>query len=220
MVLNTVGMRTRMSRAAQVERNRELLLDAARRVFLDRGYVGATLDAIAEEAGFSKGVVYSQFAGKADLFLALLGERIEQRGQQNERAAESLAGSAAIDALLQAARRDAEAEAGWALLLVEFRAQAARDPEINLRYAHLHAQAIDRFAGLLARAHEDAGLEPVFPLRHLAEFIMAMGPAYALESAVHPAALPPYVFRGMVLAALGLSPDLPEVSDRATQETP
>ena len=48
-----------MSRVEQVERNRDLVLAAARRVFLHRGYSGATLDAIAQEAGFSKGVVYS-----------------------------------------------------------------------------------------------------------------------------------------------------------------
>jgi Bacterial regulatory proteins, tetR family len=60
MVLDTVGMRTGLSREEQVERNRRLVLDAARRVFLARGYASATVDGIAEEAGFSKGVVYSQ----------------------------------------------------------------------------------------------------------------------------------------------------------------
>ena len=70
-------MATRLSRPEQVHRNRGLVLEAARRVFLERGYAGATLEAIAEEAGFSKGVVYSQFAGKPDLLLALLEARIE-----------------------------------------------------------------------------------------------------------------------------------------------
>ena len=60
----------RLTRAEQSERNRGLVLAAARRVFLARGYHGATLEQIADEAGFSKGVVYSQFESKADLFLA------------------------------------------------------------------------------------------------------------------------------------------------------
>ena len=67
--------------------NRASVLAAARRVFLAKGYAGATLEAIAEEAGFSKGVVYSQFGGKADLFLALLDARIDERAAQNERVA-------------------------------------------------------------------------------------------------------------------------------------
>ena len=51
-------MATRLRRAEQVERNREMVLEAARRVFIDRGYAGASLEAIAEEAGFSRGVVF------------------------------------------------------------------------------------------------------------------------------------------------------------------
>src|SRR5690349_13695323 len=85
-------MPTRLSRAEQVERNRELVLEAARQVFLERGYAGATVDAIALEAGFSKGVVYSQFAGKPDLFLALLERRIAERAAENAQAAEGKAG--------------------------------------------------------------------------------------------------------------------------------
>src|ERR1700677_3877481 len=85
-------MRTKLSREEQVERNRRLVLEAARRVFLARGYASATLDASAEEAGFSKGVVYSQFASKADMFLALLEASISERAEQNERLAERLDG--------------------------------------------------------------------------------------------------------------------------------
>ena len=64
-----------MSRPEQAERNRALVLAAARRAFLARGYHGATLEQIADDAGFSKGVVYSHFDSKADLFLALLEAR-------------------------------------------------------------------------------------------------------------------------------------------------
>src|SRR5262245_25086032 len=85
--ISNVGMAVRLRRAEQVERNRTAVLDAARRVFLDRGYGGATVDAIAEEAGFSKGVVYSQFGSKADMFMALLEQRITERAAQNERIA-------------------------------------------------------------------------------------------------------------------------------------
>ena len=62
-------------------------------MFLARGYHAATLEQIADEAGFSKGVVYSRFASKADLFLALLEDRIAERGPQNAALAQDLAGS-------------------------------------------------------------------------------------------------------------------------------
>ena len=47
----------RLTRAEQNERNRALVLEAARRVFLARGYHAATVEEIADEAGFSRGVV-------------------------------------------------------------------------------------------------------------------------------------------------------------------
>ena len=80
----------RLTRAEQSERNRGLVPAAARRVFLACGYQGATLEQIAEEAGFSKGVMYSQFDSKADLFLALLEARISERAAENARMARSL----------------------------------------------------------------------------------------------------------------------------------
>src|SRR6266496_4849139 len=107
-------MRNRLSRSEQVDRNRELVLEAARQVFLAKGYAGASLDAIAEEAGFSKGVVYSQFGSKADLFLALLERRIDQRAAEDERIAAELAGPEGVRELLRAGARDAVAEQGWA----------------------------------------------------------------------------------------------------------
>src|SRR6186997_399416 len=95
-------MATRLTRAEQGERNRGLVLAAARRVFLERGYAGATLEAIADEAGFSKGVVYSQFAGKPDLFLALLDARIAERAERNAAVSAGLAGVDGLRALLDA----------------------------------------------------------------------------------------------------------------------
>src|SRR5215470_5035871 len=109
-------MRSRLTRVEQVGKNRAAVLDAARRVFLARGYGGATLDAIAEEAGFSKGVVYSQFSSKADLFMALLEERISERAAENERSVADVAGAAGLRVLLRNFEADARAEAGWTRL--------------------------------------------------------------------------------------------------------
>ncbi len=52
------------------------LLRAASRLFLRDGYVATSLANIADEAGVTKGAVYSNFASKEELFLALLQEPI------------------------------------------------------------------------------------------------------------------------------------------------
>ena len=65
-------MATRLTRPERKAATRRELLDAARTVFLRRGFHGASLDEIAEEAGYTKGAVYSNFEDKDALFLAVL----------------------------------------------------------------------------------------------------------------------------------------------------
>jgi AcrR family transcriptional regulator len=60
------------------ERRRPLILDVAFELFLERGYRGTSMDAIARAAGVTKPVVYACFSSKAELFGALL-DREEQR---------------------------------------------------------------------------------------------------------------------------------------------
>src|SRR5262245_6305296 len=68
------------------EQTRRHLLEAAARVFTERGYHGATMDQVAAAAGFTKGAVYSNFKNKEDLFLALLDERTAQEFEAVEKA--------------------------------------------------------------------------------------------------------------------------------------
>jgi AcrR family transcriptional regulator len=71
--------RPRHSRAEQRAQTREALLDAAAKVFAQRGFHGASVDAIAEEAGYTKGAVYAHFDSKEGLFLALVDDRIARQ---------------------------------------------------------------------------------------------------------------------------------------------
>jgi AcrR family transcriptional regulator len=178
-----------LSRAEQNDRNRALLFAAARRVFLARGYHAATLEQIADEAGFSKGVVYSRFASKADLFLALLEDRIAERAAQNAQAARDLAGSGDFTGLFELAQRAERAAPGWRLLVTEFRIHAARDPELNRRYAALHARTADGIARALAMISERGAEDLPFPPRQLAELLLAVETGLALEQQASPDAL-------------------------------
>ena len=179
----------RLNRAEQAERNRALVLDAARQVFLARGYHGATLEQIADEAGFSKGVVYSQFDSKADLFLALLEARIEERAAENARLAESLAGDGGLTALMEHLARGDQATPGWVLLVIEFRVHAARDPVLSRRYAAAHDRTAEALAGVLATVSAAGGEEPAVAPRRLAELALALSVGITLEQAASPDAL-------------------------------
>lgn len=60
------------------EDNRRFILEAAERIFLQRGYTAATMDGIALEAQFSKATLYSYFKGKSEIFSAVIFESFEE----------------------------------------------------------------------------------------------------------------------------------------------
>ena len=71
------GVARRKGRCSLPER-RQALLDAARAVFLEKGYANATIDEVVARAGGSKATVYSLFENKEGLFAALVAEAAEE----------------------------------------------------------------------------------------------------------------------------------------------
>ena len=59
------------------EQRREVILNAAQKVFFEKGLQSATMDEIAEEAELSKGTLYLYYKGKEDLYLAVMIRGIE-----------------------------------------------------------------------------------------------------------------------------------------------
>ncbi len=68
----------RVPQQARSRAKHERLLAAALDLFSERGYEGATVDAIAERAGVSVGIFYSYFRSKRQVLLTLVRERMEQ----------------------------------------------------------------------------------------------------------------------------------------------
>src|SRR5438105_13953357 len=75
------AVRRRLTREESRSQTRERLLRAAARVFLRRGFHRASVEEVAETAGYSTGAVYSNFSGKEDLLLALWDAREREEEQ-------------------------------------------------------------------------------------------------------------------------------------------
>ncbi|MTV24973.1 TetR/AcrR family transcriptional regulator [Nitriliruptoraceae bacterium ZYF776] len=128
------------TRSQRQEATREALVLAALVAFTRDGFHGANLERIANDAGYSKGAVYSNFDGKADLFLAVMDRNLAAigeegwdpfaRSQDAPDDADDLENLA--DALDHRADGQATAEAlrGFALATLEFIATAARDEQL------------------------------------------------------------------------------------------
>ncbi len=70
-------MRTRPTR----DDTREKLFEAAARVFEEQGIGGASIEAIAAAAGFTRGAFYSNFKSKDELIIAMLEDHVEHRSR-------------------------------------------------------------------------------------------------------------------------------------------
>ena len=65
---------TRRTQAERTAATRALLLDAARKLFADKGFADVSTQAIVEAAGVTRGALYHQFGDKAALFAAVYEE--------------------------------------------------------------------------------------------------------------------------------------------------
>jgi AcrR family transcriptional regulator len=170
---------------------RRALLDAAARVFARQGLHGASVEAVSEEAGFSRGALYSNFKSKEDLFLALYEERIDRRRRElrevMQRAGDPAEGIAPASAnVMQSLDRERE----WFLLYFEFVLHAARDAEFADRFERLREQGLAELADGVAAGLEKAELESTLEPADLALALKALSYGLTLERLVNEDAVP------------------------------
>jgi AcrR family transcriptional regulator len=196
--------RKRKTQAERREETRAQVLAAAARVFAKRGFHATSLEAIADEAGFSRGAVYYNFADKEELFLDLLDRRCAERAQ-DLRAVFADADADADDDVEAtsrqaqvAAQRALDAMTGdpeWRALYMEFLAHAARDPAFRRAFARRTDQmrgALEDVVVERTRPVADSlGMEP----EQLAVVIDALGTGLWANRMLHGArAVPPDLF--------------------------
>jgi TetR/AcrR family transcriptional repressor of mexJK operon len=131
--------------------NSTLILDAARDVFLERGYGETSMDVVAQAAGVSKATVYAVFASKNRLFAAV----IEREGDRQTAAIDAADGAAVAEVLKRFAF-DAAAlllSASNTAMSRTVSSEAIRYPEVGrLFYANGPDRLIGRLAGYLGLA--------------------------------------------------------------------
>jgi AcrR family transcriptional regulator len=165
-----------LSRAQRSAENRERLLAAGRAAFLAHGYHGVSLEQVSRAAGLTKGAVYSQFENKAELFLAVLEQGIEQRLAILREHSGSL--QEVGDAFVRGWERSFSDSDGWFPAAIEFRIHAARDPALNERYRRLHERLVDGVASKIGELRPE-----IRQPRRLARIVLAFGSGLALERA-------------------------------------
>jgi AcrR family transcriptional regulator len=134
-----------------------VLLDGAEEVFARRGYEGASLEEVAEAAGYSRGTIYKTFGNKEALFLAV-GYRFNERFLATfEFAAGTNPSSMDLPTIAEHWRQMRPAPRDLALAL-EFQLYLLRNPEARSRAAPQREKLAEMVASFIEAQAEQLGI--------------------------------------------------------------
>jgi AcrR family transcriptional regulator len=162
------------------------VVDAAMVVFARRGFAGASMEEIAAEAGFTRGAVYSNFADKTDLFLAVLEEREHRRAAEIAELYAANDEPAAFFAAIADANLQRELTEQWVLLRIEFWLYAMRNPEVRPRLVERNRAIIASMEKAVGAVLDAAGIAPPRPVRELATVIQGLDEGLTVLSLLDP----------------------------------
>ena len=178
------GPRRRLRRDESQAQTREALMEAAGRLFDDRGFAATSIADIAEEAGYTTGALYSNFSSKDDLFFAVLERQLTMEmaalGEALSREP-TMAGRMQIVGRWYASqaghgRRRTRALAEMALLT---RGREDADARLRAQRRRLHLGVRD----LLRQQEVELGFTFQLPIPQLAAAVQALLEGFALSSA-------------------------------------
>jgi AcrR family transcriptional regulator len=190
----------RLTRKEKQAHTRACLMQSAAKVFTRRGLQQASIDEVAEDAGFTKGAFYANFKSKEELFLAMLDERFAERIEKIEHV---IAGEGTAAEKARRAGDDfthvISADLEWQRLFFEFSAYAARNDEFRQELVTRYRAMGDRIAAALQARADELGHEPPLPPDQVALMTCAMANGFALEKLLQPEAVPDELYGTMLM---------------------
>lgn len=180
---------------------RDRILDAAAKVFAAEGFAGATIDAIGQAAGFTKGAVYSNFESKDELFLALLDREFELRGHQIAIALDRSDGdtAAAARAVSRSVLDSVRDNADYYVLLVEYWLRAQRDPHLRERLIERRRAAADQALHIVESSETVPGDRR---LTDVAQLVVTLNFGVAMEEVLRPGTINSDLLAQLITALL------------------
>jgi TetR/AcrR family transcriptional regulator, transcriptional repressor of aconitase len=142
--------RKRLTREESRAQTRATLMAVGRKHFIRYGLGGAVAEKIAEDAGYSRGALYSNFDGKEELFLAVIREEQDRRTEALHSMFKEEPSAKERLRKLREAIADLVTDPDWIVLRAEFEAGALRNERIRQTFVEVHRKQV-RDGGNLIR---------------------------------------------------------------------
>jgi AcrR family transcriptional regulator len=190
--------RQRLTRAEAKAQTRQRLLDSAARVFAEKGFGGASVEEIAESAGYSTGALYANFASKEQLFMELVAERRSRTAARRAAAVAQVFDAEdqkdPFDALSRLFVRVADRDREFEPLQAEFWLYAVRNPAAMEVIAASLGDQLDALEPTVTRALEHFGAPPGVSSRDVTVVMLALFTGLVRRRRLDPAAVPDDLF--------------------------
>lgn len=142
-------VRGRLSREESQRQTRARLLEVGRQHFIEHGLGGAVAEKIAEQAGYSRGALYSNFADKEDLFIAVIQDEHERYCEIYNRIFRENVSSEALLRKLRGTYIDMLVNPEWVILWAELQSEAVRSRRLRERYWQFYSSMVEKGVRLL-----------------------------------------------------------------------
>ncbi|APE33671.1 TetR family transcriptional regulator [Nocardia mangyaensis] len=176
----------RMTRKESHALTRERLVDTAKRLFLADGYNVTSLEKVAATAGFSKGAVYSNFATKHELGLAVIDVVHVERA---ESLTDAVMAHDTMDERIAGFARWADeniGDMGWTALEVEFATSTRHMPEIRAELADRRRTLTAMLASLIQVQADEMGIDLPMSAEDAALQLLSLGIGLGVQRAIDP----------------------------------
>jgi AcrR family transcriptional regulator len=179
-------MPVRLTRKEKQAKTRSSLMESAAKVFCRHGMDRASIDQVAEDAGYTKGAFYANFKNKEELFLAMLDERFAERIEETERAFADADESPPEQARHAAADFARHTDPEVTRLFHEFYSYAIRNEEFRDELLTRFATLRKRLDEIYQRRMDEYGITPTVPVERLGRMVIAMIDGWALWHLLEP----------------------------------
>jgi AcrR family transcriptional regulator len=180
--------RTRPTR----EETRQRLFTAAAAVFVRDGIAGASVEDICAEADLTRGALYSNFADKNELVMAMIDDHVDRNMVELDRLNETAAAPTDFIAMIESPqrRRDGPLDID-PVLQMEFTLYALRNPDNRPRLAEHQRRWREVIEAVVRADCERLGVDPPMPVEDAAAMILAMDNGYLLSEMIEPGSYAP-----------------------------